>query len=504
MQFFLVRYHSDVRQGRYIGYLVRDNWDDWGLFATLFHLIVFDENGEKHDLGGVKIGQKGLQGGGSGAAVEGKIRKPFLEYSFEELNEDYFSLGMGENYYEELMELDPNLRSEILYSLKDVIYDKEIFEKYKNEHVMAKSLLRYVNSLDIDNYRTILDGGCPQTEFEFRFKLSEHPENNLNSLLTFSVKPKSIPSMNFHVLIGRNGVGKTSSLKKISSLMQTYKNIEQEEPVFSKVLHVVFSIFDIDKSYCLDNKTIIIGLPKVHNPENQDTEAKISIKDKKSLSYEFSQCLEKCSTGLRKERLLKILKFFEYDTLFKEIDILDSINEYKHKNKNEIEEKFNKLSSGHAIILLTLFQLVEHVDNKTLILLDEPESHLHPPLLSAFIRAVSDLATMRNAVVICATHSPIVLQEVPRNCVWKLSRSGDTIKAERPNLETFGENVSTLTREVFGLDINETGYTTLLKEFVDQGYTKEDVMRILNNQLGCEGQFILSNLIALRETTCEN
>ena len=286
--------------------------------------------------------------------------------------------------------------------------------------------------------------------------------------------------------------------------MQTYKNIEQEKPVFSKVLHVVFSIFDIDESYCLDNKTIIIGLPKVHNPENQDTEAKISIKDKKSLSYEFSQCLEKCSTGLRKERLLKILKFFEYDTLFKEIDILDSINEYKHKNKNEIEEKFNKLSSGHAIILLTLFQLVEHVDNKTLILLDEPESHLHPPLLSAFIRAVSDLATMRNAVVICATHSPIVLQEVPRNCVWKLSRSGDTIKAERPNLETFGENVSTLTREVFGLDINETGYTTLLKEFVDQGYTKGDVMRILNNQLGCEGQFILSNLIALRETTCEN
>lgn len=503
MQFFVVSYQSNLKQKRYVAYLVRDNWDDWGLFATLFSLVVFDEEGKRHDLGGVKIGQKGLRGGTPVSAKEGEIRRPLLTYNFEELDESYFSLGMGENYYEELMELSPDLRSDILCSLRDVVYDKEIFESYKDEPVMVKSLLRYVNLFDIDNYRTILDGGCPQTEFSFNYELSEHEQSNLKSILTFHVKPKSIPSTNFHVLIGRNGVGKTSCLKKISSLMQTYKNVKQEEPMFSKILHVVFSIFDIDDSYCSNSQSIIIGLPKLGKTEKQETATKISIKNKKELSDEFNQCLGTCSTGLRQERLLKILKFFEYDALFREIGILDSINEYKYKNKNKTEKSFEQLSSGHSIILLTLFQLVEHVDNKTLILLDEPESHLHPPLLSAFIRAVSSLATMRNAVVICATHSPIVLQEVPRNCVWKLSRSGDTIKAERPNLETFGENVSTLTREIFGLDISETGYTTLLKEFVDQGLTKRDIMQKLNNQLGYEGQFILSNLIALREKNAE-
>jgi predicted ATP-dependent endonuclease of OLD family len=69
------------------------------------------------------------------------------------------------------------------------------------------------------------------------------------------------------------------------------------------------------------------------------------------------------------------------------------------------------MSSGHAIVLLTITRLVATVEEKTLVLLDEPESHLHPPLLSAFIRALSDLLYDRNGVAIIATHSPVVLQE---------------------------------------------------------------------------------------------
>ncbi len=41
-----------------------------------------------------------------------------------------------------------------------------------------------------------------------------------------------------------------------------------------------------------------------------------------------------------------------------------------------------RMSSGHAIVLLTVTKLVARVEEKTLVLIDEPESHLHPPLLS--------------------------------------------------------------------------------------------------------------------------
>ena len=109
---------------------------------------------------------------------------------------------------------------------------------------------------------------------------------------------------------------------------------------------------------------------------------------------------------------------------------------------------FGNLSSGHKIVLLTITRLVETVEERTLVLLDEPEAHLHPPLLSAFVRALSDLLVNRNGVAIIATHSPVVLQEVPASCAWKIRRTGQAFPAERPDIETFGENVGVLTREV--------------------------------------------------------
>jgi hypothetical protein len=38
-------------------FLLTDNWDDWFKFSTLYGLVIFDEVGERHPIGGVKIGQ---------------------------------------------------------------------------------------------------------------------------------------------------------------------------------------------------------------------------------------------------------------------------------------------------------------------------------------------------------------------------------------------------------------------------------------------------------------
>ncbi|MDK7046806.1 AAA family ATPase, partial [Escherichia coli] len=100
------------------------------------------------------------------------------------------------------------------------------------------------------------------------------------------------------------------------------------------------------------------------------------------------------------------------------------------------------------------------------VLIDEPESHLHPPLLSAFIRALSDLLLDRNGLSIIATHSPVVLQEVPKRCVWKINRSRLSTESRRPDIETFGENVGILTREVFGLEVVKSGFHDLLVQSV--------------------------------------
>lgn len=157
------------------------------------------------------------------------------------------------------------------------------------------------------------------------------------------------------------------------------------------------------------------------------------------------------------------------------------------------------MSSGHAIVLLSITKLIETVEEKTLILLDEPESHLHPPLLSAFIRALSDLLINRNAVAILATHSPVVLQEVPKSCVSILDRKRLTLKVYRPENETFAENVGILTREIFGLEVVKSGFHNLLTGSVNSGESYEEIIKEYNNQLGFEGKAILRSLIANRD-----
>ena len=186
---------------------------------------------------------------------------------------------------------------------------------------------------------------------------------------------------------------------------------------------------------------------------------------------------------------------YENDPLFSENQVTSLIDQ----TKQDWSKFFSRLSSGHAIVLLTLTRLVELVDERTLIMIDEPVSHLHPPLLSAFIRAISDLLIKRNGVAIVATHSPVVLQEVPKSCVWKLSRAGTITVAERPNIETFGENVSVLTRHIFGLEVTNSGFHALLREAIESKHLDyEEVLEFFNYQLGTEGKAIAQALIAER------
>lgn len=157
----------------------------------------------------------------------------------------------------------------------------------------------------------------------------------------------------------------------------------------------------------------------------------------------------------------------------------------------DVLKTFKALSAGHKIVLLTLTRLVEKVEEKTLVLIDEPEAHLHPPLLSAMIRAISELMVNRNGVAVVATHSPVILQEVPKSCVWILDRILSVSKAERPTIETFAESVGILSREVFKLELVQSGYHQSLESLRKRKASYADALEELDNQLGGEGRAVL-------------
>lgn len=91
-----------------------------------------------------------------------------------------------------------------------------------------------------------------------------------------------------------------------------------------------------------------------------------------------------------------------------------------------------------------------------------------------------------------------MLQEVPKSCVWLLRRSGEVAVAERPKCETFGENIGVLTREVFGLEVVQTGFHRLLAAAVAKGGTFESVVDLYGGAIGAEARAILQALVAAK------
>lgn len=492
---FNVRTRSVSSPKNGCAYLIKNSWDDWGKYETVYELLICI-NDELRTIGQVKIGQKGLKPAKRNERVECS-RTPNLPAQFDRLSEDFFSLGQSKTYYEELCALPGNIKDEIAQGLCDCAYNLQLLYKFKDEEVMNESLLRDIFFMDVkDKLSKIVHGDAVLTEFDFSCTLDGSVDG---AEVTFHVDPESVIPTNIHVLIGSNGVGKTRFMNKIAILesnepLNTGK-FDWRKSIFSAVIHATFSVFDAGQINISGKSRLHhIGLVGYKTGIDKENNKKIYIKDKKVLAKDFVESFSVCSAGGRKERFIKALEFFKYDTSLDIEYFLKIIEKDKNFDKNALIDKFLEMSSGHSICILIITQLVRYVEEKTLVLLDEPESHLHPPLLSAFIRSLSFLLKKRNAVALLSTHSPVVLQEVPLNCVWRIRRSGNSSKAERLACETFGENIGTLTREVFGLEINNVGYYKLIEETVDENSTKtyEELFEHLGGSLGTEASAILT------------
>lgn len=516
MLFSVVTVGSRPGPDRDRAFLIRDDWNDWFKYKTQFFLTVFDSDGRKHDVGAVKIGQVGIA-----PLVEGGLHQPAIPDEFDELDDRFFSLGMGENYYETLFALGIGAR--ILTGLRDVAADSERFRRFRDEDVMQSSLLRGIDEDRVTGrFARITQGDAKLTPFDFSYSFPT--QGGATPLtLTYEVTPESHPPTNIHVIIGRNGVGKTRCLNRMSrALVEDNASVEEVGAFQSKngrarpfvnLVSVTFSAFDpfgpLKTPHAIGYAYVGLrpteeadpsSTASSHEPTGASQKAgqRLHPKTPDELAEDFIASMMQCRGLARRKRWREALETLESDPLFEEAGLTelteldDAACEVRGRNV------YRLLSSGHKIVLLTITRLVETVDERTLVLLDEPEAHLHPPLLAAFVRALSDLLIKRNGVAIAATHSPVVLQETPKSCVWILRRSGSEIRADRPECETFGENVGILTTEVFGLEVSRSGFHKLLEDAVAKNRFYEGVLNHFDDKLGAEARAIARALLAAK------
>ena len=192
------------------------------------------------------------------------------------------------------------------------------------------------------------------------------------------------------------------------------------------------------------------------NKLKQGFEAEISIKE--SFSYYIQSLLfDLVASNKKLTQWKSAIEFFEFETWVEDIKIafLD-----RDIIKEDLE-KIDNLSSGQATILLYITKLVSSINQGSLVIFDEPETFMHPPMVKAFIRAVSEIVNNNKAFCLIATHSPVIIQEIPHCNVYRLDSNHEL---KNTNYKTYGQNLDTLYKNIYGLALQQTGYNSFFND----------------------------------------
>lgn len=122
------------------------------------------------------------------------------------------------------------------------------------------------------------------------------------------------------------------------------------------------------------------------------------------------------------------------------------------ENKDHVRIPMSSLSSGEQSIFFRFIRLFEAVSDDSVVLIDEPEIHLHPKWIQSYIPMLISLFKDRSAHIILATHSPLIVANLPRECVVVLKKDGRRVYQSNDEYEpTLGADMEAILEDIFGL-----------------------------------------------------
>ena len=438
-------------------------WDDFG-YKTRYKLFYHENEQHCGLLGVVKLMKK------NEIETYGKLPKRFLY-----LTEEFCSLGQSLTYYRKVKDTFGHSYKSVLNALRDAACFSRICDESIGQSIFKVSLLRESEAdkalqfaqyeLAGINYREdrsfVFKAQLPYKQdderLNIKFNLGKvYQENNLNRIIA---------------LIGDNGVGKTTVLSQLAeALVNGSKELFNPQlPVFSKVIAVSYSIFDsFFKIQGTSYNYVYCGMQSLHH--RLMTEDELAARRRNSL-----ELLKKKDKGCATlyHLLLRVIKedivnqMFEDDYTFSEA---------------KFQEVHNWLSSGQTMLLNLVIEILANIRQNTLLLMDEPEVHLHPQGITELIHIVDSLCEKYSSCCIMATHSAIIIQELLSRNVVVMDREPDGSPIIRPmRLESMGENLTTITQEIFGRNSKEPLYMKKIRELVETYKSMDEVLQEVQN-----------------------
>lgn len=482
--------------------LIQDNWDDYG-YKTSFNAVIHLTKETIVYLDTVKIMHETQTSGYTEVP-----REPF-----EQLGLAFCSLGGDLEYYQKLFDLGRPIYHPYLRGLNDAVYSDDVRAKFEDLEGYKVSLLRFGGAERTinDAQKLFSTNRARKSASGFKVKLKTRVASGANSFtIDLDFRPKGSLPHRMNAIIGYNGTGKTRLLSNLAIVASGYGYANKEDasaktagrfvdnpPPFKKVVVVSYSAFD---TFVIPGQTSIekvrlkqegdlfgyvyCGLrERGEDIEDEfDRRATYRLRTPEETENEFLEALRRVRKAERDDTLLAILRPLLLDASFQRIGLAQL---YANQDDTYITEVFRSLSSGHKIVLKIVTELTSHLDGNepTLVLIDEPETHLHPPLLAALLKSIRSCLDLLNGFAVIATHSPVVLQEMPSRFVSVIKRVSDRTVITKPSIETFGESIGVITQEVFNLDDAATDWHDTLRELAD-GRSLEEVELLFGRPLG--------------------
>jgi energy-coupling factor transporter ATP-binding protein EcfA2 len=151
--------------------------------------------------------------------------------------------------------------------------------------------------------------------------------------------------------------------------------------------------------------------------------------------------------------------------------------------------------------LYIITQVVANLRLDTLIIYDEPETHLHPNAIVELMNTIYELVEEFESYCLIATHSPLVIRELFSKNVFVITRENNVPSVKRIGIESFGENLGILTDEVFGDREISKQYKTIIKRLIEDGRTFEEIVHLMEFDevpLSLNARIFIKNMIRIQ------
>jgi ABC-type lipoprotein export system ATPase subunit len=462
--------------------LRRDGWNDYG-FETTFQatLCPSQDTDTWIDLGGVKIGRYGY-------TTDDPSMRAILNGTMQSLPDGYFSLGQLPSYYDDLAETPPAVRNAYATAMRDIAMTEVDAEALEQEEVYRVSLLRTSRALQaLDHGRAMFGAQAALVEqFEFRAMIGRNGDH----VVPFDFRSAQGLPHRVNVLVGVNGVGKTQLMARLAVALSSFEETSTVQartaagetfedagvftprPSFYGVVAVSFSAFDdFELPKRSDSVRYQYTYCGIRKPEG-------GLLDEKSIASRIPAAIRKMN-GAQQDLLLQAM--------------VVAMPQHEWESLPKGQAFYGRLSAGQRIVLNIITDLVLNLGKRTLVLLDEPETHLHPQLISTLMSVLTVILEELDCFAIVATHSPIVVQQVLARHVHVIQRMDPAPPmVSSPPSETFGENLSEIVRLVFDSVESDRGY----QDVIDRLLENEDVDAVtarFNERLGLNARLYLES-----------